>query len=127
MKNFLLIACIGLFLAGSSSAYSPPEKLNLQTTSLSVDDEIAPLSSFAITANAYDVGDVIVLQSVQAPVVCVAVNATSFQFASSGIKNSNLYVLKPPLRYLNRYAFYNSSPAFKSPFSIQLRLHHKRC
>ena len=130
MKKSILITCAALFLASFSQAYSPPEFVTPQNKSCSVDAVHAPVASFTITSvDAFDY-EVSVLEVAQAPVVFALTSDTVFTVSivsAFALKNSYLYVLKPPLRYINVYANYISAPNYYNPFSIRKNLPQKRC
>jgi hypothetical protein len=123
-----MIACIGLFLACSAQAYSPPENVNPNNKTLSVDAVHDPVASFTITS--VDAFDYEVSVLAQAPVVFALTSDAVFavsNVSAFALKNSYLYVLKPPLRYINVYANYISAPNYYNPFSIRKNLPQKRC
>ena len=131
MKKSILIACAALFLASFSQAYSPPENITLKSNTVKVDESFTPsFQTYSISAvNHFDY-DVVVLEVAQAPAVFALTSDTAFtvsNITAFGVKNSYLYVLKPPLRYLGKFANFISTPNYFSPYTIRKNLPQKRC
>jgi hypothetical protein len=133
MKKIHLVAlfCFAL-LSTTTQAYSPPDNPNPQNNSFSINANHGQVNSFQITS--VDVYDFEVNVSDQAAneigfalTSAKAVVNSETIFCAEDLKNIYCYVLKPPLKYVSKYTYYSYAPIFKTPYSIRLPLHQKKC